>query len=124
MQYSPKLKTAMAEINEVLKKHDIAAFVILHTPGFIEYVNKLNPSYSCALLQDGQMRVRLKTSELPGGKTQAKQLADDTYNMVTLMTDIMTMHAAGYIEFQKMLKAHWGGEEGRGNHTSHKSQNN
>lgn len=73
---------------------------------------------------DGQFRVRLKTSELPGGKAQAKQLAEDTYNMVTLMTDTLTLHAAGYIDFQKMLKEHWGGERGNGSHTSHEQQNN
>lgn len=125
MQYSPKLKTAMEEIKAVLKKHDIAGFVLLHAPqGFTEYLNHINSSYSCAFLQDGQFRVRLKTAELPGGKAQVKQLAEDTYNMVTLMTDILTMHAAGYIDFQKMLKEHWGGEEGIGNHTSYEQQNN
>ena len=124
MQYSPKLKTAMEEVKAVLKKHDIAGFVLLHTPGFIEYINQINPSYSCAFIQDGQLRVRLKTAELPGGKEQAKKLAEDTYNMITLMNDIITMHAAGYIDFQKMLKKHWGGQDGNANHTSHDQQNN
>lgn len=124
MQYSPKLKKAMEEIKAVLKKHDIAGFAVLHTPGHVEYLNLINPSYSCALLQDGQFKVRLKTAELPGGKAQAKQLAEGTYNMVTLMTDIITMHAAGYIDFQKMLKEHWGGEEGDSSHTAHDTQNN
>lgn len=114
----------MDEIKQLLKKHDIAAFILLHDPkGFVEYLNHINPSYSCAFLENGQFRVKLKAAELPGGKVQAKQLAEDTYNMVTLMTDILTMHAAGYIAFQKMLKEHWGGEEGSSNHTSHNQQN-
>ena len=124
MQYSPKLKTAMEEIKAVLKKHDIGGFVLLHTPGFIEYINHISPSYSCAFMHEGDFRVRLKAAELPGGKVQAKQLAEDTYNMVTLMTDILAMHAACYIDFQKMLKDRWGGKEGPGNHTSHEQQNN
>lgn len=125
MTYSPKLKKAMEEIKAILKKHDIAGFILLHDrQGFTEYLNHINPSYSCAFLQDGQFRVRLKTEELPGGKTQAKLLAEDTYNMVTLMTDVLVIHASGYIDFQKMLKEHWGGEEGTGNHTSHEQQNN
>lgn len=32
MQYSPKLKVAMDEVKDVLKKYDIAGFVVLHTP--------------------------------------------------------------------------------------------
>ena len=124
MQYSPKLKMAMEEIKAVLKKHDIAGFVLIHTPGFVEYLNHINPSYSCAFVQGEQLRVKLKTAELPGGKVQAKQLAEDTYNMVTLMTDILTMHTPGYIDFQKMLKENWGGEDGRSSHTSHDQQNN
>jgi hypothetical protein len=125
MQYSPKLKTAMKEIKAVLKKHDIAAFVLLHDPkGFVEYLNHINPSYSCAFMEDGKFRVRLKEKELPGGKKQAKQLAEDTYNMITLMTDILVIHTSGYIDIQEMLEEKWGGTEGRGNHTSHTQQNN
>lgn len=30
MQYSPKLKVAMEEIKEILKKNDIAGFVVIH----------------------------------------------------------------------------------------------
>ena len=125
MQYDPKLKKAMEEIKEVLKKHDIAGYVVIHSQnGFIEYLNHLNPSYSCAFLQDVQLRVKLKTAELPGGQTQAKYLAEKTYNMISLMTDIIVMHASGYIDFQKMLKEKWGGEEGTGNHSAHEHQNN
>lgn len=115
----------MEEIKDVLNKHDIAGYVVLHSQkGFIEYLNHLSPSYSSAFLQDGQLRVKLKTAELPGGKAQAKELAEKTYNMITLMTDIIVMHAAGYIDFQKMLKERWGGEEGTGNHSAHEHQNN
>ena len=109
MDYSPKLKEAMAEINAIIDKYDIAAYVILHTPGFTEYVNRISPSYSCAFLQDGQLRVRLKTAELPGGEAEAKKLAEGTYNMFTLMTDVMVMHVGGYIDLQEMLQEKWDG---------------
>lgn len=124
MQYSPKLKMAMEEVKSVLKKHDIAGFVLLHTPGSVEYLNHINPSYSCAFMKDGQFRARLKMAELPGGKAQAQKLAEDTFNMATLMTDVLVLHVSSYIDFQKMLKEHWGGKEGRSNHTSHEQQNN
>lgn len=124
MQYSPKLKMAMQEISSILSKYDIAGFVVLHDPGFCEYLNHISPSYSCAFMEDGAFRARIKTAELPGGKEQAKKIADDTYNMVTLMTDILALHVPGYIKFQEMLTEKWGGSSGNGSHTSHTQQNN
>lgn len=50
MQYSPKLKKAMEDIKKILHENDIAGFVVLHTPGFSEYLNRVDPSYSCAKL--------------------------------------------------------------------------
>lgn len=46
MQYSPKLKKAMAEIKAIADKYDIAAIVCLHTPGHGEYLLKVDPLYS------------------------------------------------------------------------------
>lgn len=60
MQYSPKLKKAMEEIKRILKDHDIAASVVLHTPGHSEYYLRINPSYSCATLNKGELRVKAK----------------------------------------------------------------
>lgn len=122
MQYSPKLKAAMEQIKAILKENDIAGFVVLHTPGFSEYLNHFMTSYSCAFLQDGQFRVRLKTAEV--GKEKAKELAEGTWNMVNIMTDIIALHAKGYMDFEDMLKKHWGGESDSGLHTSHNQQNN
>ena|SRR5690349_3400041 len=124
MQYSPKLKKAMAEIEGILQDNDIAGFVLLHDPlGFAEYRNHLNPSYSCAFIENGAFRVKLKAADLPGGKVQAKQIAADTYNMVSLMTDILGYHAQGYSAFRNLLKEKWQGEEGDGLQTSHTQQN-
>jgi hypothetical protein len=46
LDYSPELKQAMVEIKAVLKKYDIAAHVLLHEPGFSEYLNAIEPSWS------------------------------------------------------------------------------
>lgn len=56
MQYSPKLKIAMDEIKQVLKKHDIAGFVVLHTPGFTEYLNRVDPSYSSTFMDENPVK--------------------------------------------------------------------
>lgn len=124
LQYAPKLKKVMEEIKTIINRQDIAAFILLHSPGYTEYYNKVNPSYSCALIEGDQLRVRIKQSELPGGKEQAQKLAEGTYNMITLMTDMLVQHAHGYLQLQESLKDKWGGEEGPGNQSSHSQQNN
>ena len=97
------------EIKPILKKHDIAAFVLLHEPGFTEYLNAVSPSYSCAVVEPGGIRVRLKGAEV--GKEKAKQLADGTYNMITHLAMVMAKHAMMYMDAEKALTKHWQGEK-------------
>lgn len=123
MQYSPKLKIAMDEIKTILKKHDIAGFILLHAPGFSEYLNHVSPSYSCAKLEPEQLRFRLKAAEV-GGPEKAKQIATDTYNMITHLADMTSKHAVMYIEAKKFLQIQWNAEDFPGSETDHNSQNN
>lgn len=123
MQYSPKLKIAMDEIKNILKKHDVAGFVIIHTPGFSEYLNHISPSYSCAKIEATQLRFKLKASEV-GGAEKARQIANDTFNMMTHLSDITAKSAMMFMDAQKMLKEKLGGEEFPGDHSSHEQQNN
>lgn len=123
MQYGPKLKKAMEQIIKIVKENDIAAFVLLHDErGFSEYLNAVSPSYSCASINDEQIRFRLKSAEV--GKEKAKIIAEGTYNMVTHFADMLGKHAILYIDAQKMLKEKLGGDEDGGNETSHTQQNN
>jgi hypothetical protein len=127
MQYSPKLKIAMDEIKQVLKKHDIAAFLVLHTPGFAEYLNHVNPSYSCAFMDEDPIRgsgikVKLVTAEV--GKENARQLANDTMNMITIFAEMIGKHAMLYIDTEKMLRKKWDVEDLPGEETGHTQQNN
>lgn len=43
MQYDPKLKKVMEQIKGILKDNDITGFVVLHSPGFSEYLNHVQP---------------------------------------------------------------------------------
>jgi hypothetical protein len=68
MKYSPKLRTAMEEIKAVIKKHDIAGVVVLHTPGYGEHFIKIDPSYSCAKIVTnlkGESGISVKSNEIP-----------------------------------------------------------
>lgn len=122
MQYSPKLKTAMEEIKSILNKHDIAGFFVIHTPGFSEYLNHVSPSYSCAKMEGGEFRVKLKTAEV--GREKAKKIAEGTLNMVTHFAEQVGKHAMFYIDAEEMLKKYWTSDETRGGETSHEQQNN
>ncbi len=102
MQYSPKLKVAMAEIKAILDKHDIAGIVHLHTPGHGEYLVKINPSYSCAWVQDG-VGYRLRTD--PTDSKEIKhQLVTDTANMIGILTEMMANTSVSFIDFYELLK--------------------
>lgn len=54
----PVLEKAAAEIDAILKKHDIAGVVQLFTPGFNKYTMNLQPSWSViAIDKTGLMRL-------------------------------------------------------------------
>lgn len=123
MQYSPKLKKAMDEIIDVLKKHDIAGFVILHTPGYSEYLNHCTTSYSCATVTPEGVRLRLKSAEV--GKEKARQIAADTCNMVIHFAKHLAANAMFYMDTEKILREKFDVQDlGGDDHTSHQQQNN
>lgn len=69
-----RLKIARTEIEAVLKKHDLAGVVVLHTPGMIEFFYDIQPSYSCAWVDESASRLRIKSKlEQYGGDAQAQQ---------------------------------------------------
>lgn len=122
MQYSPKLKKVMAEIEDVLKKHDIAAFILLHTPGFSEYLQKVSPSYSCAVADDSGVSLKVNAKEV--GEEKAKKLIEGTVNMVVHFAEILGKSGLFYHKMLDQLKQRFEIEETGDGHTSHSSQNN
>lgn len=122
MQYSPKLKKAMEQIKAIIKEHDIAAFVVLHTPDYSEYLNAVSPSYSCATLEQKELRFKLKTSEV--GKEKALEIAHGTASMITHFADMVGKHAILYIDALELLKTKWDIENLPGGETGHNQQNN
>ncbi len=122
MQYSPKLKKAMEQIKNILKENDIAGFVVLHTPGFSEYLNHFETSYSCAKLVDGDVMLKINSKEI--GIDKARIIARDSLNMMTHLAKATGEHAMLYINAEKILKDKFGGEDLPGEETSHIQQNN
>lgn len=116
MQYSPKLKMAMEEIKAITKKYDIAASVVLHTNGFSEYLNAVEPSYSCIKIENGGIRIR--------SKARSKEDLTATVNMVSLFAETMGNMAMTYFDMKEMLQKHMDIDEGPASHSGHETQNN
>lgn len=125
MQYHPKLKKAMEQIKEILREHDIAAYVVLHTPGYSEYLNHISPSYSCAKHEgDNGVRFKAKAEDYNGSKEVRNQKIKDTVNMVGHFADATSRDALNYIQLTEELQKITGAIDLPGSNTSHNQQNN
>lgn len=123
MQYSPKLKKAAEEIKAILKKHDIAASVVLHTPGFSEFILEITPSYSCATLNHDNIRFKAKKDDF-NDELKRHQAIQDTANMMNLLSDTTAKNAMMLINVSEQFDEIIGAEHGDSNFTSHTTQNN
>lgn len=82
MSPETKLKVAAEEIKEILRKHDIAASIVLHTPGHGEFLNHILTSYSCAYqYEDESIRFYSKAKDFDSPEAQFKS-QESTANML------------------------------------------
>lgn len=124
MQYSPKLKTAMEEIKAILAKHDIGAMVVLHTPGHSEFLNKLNPSYSCIIQTGDHIRFRSKLADYGGDKNAWQKKTTDSLNLLQCITETVGHVILPLIDFTEKLEQSLDAESGGSGFSSHTTQNN
>jgi hypothetical protein len=127
MQYSPKLKKAMEEIKAIVNKYDIGAIICLHTPGFREYMQKVDPSYSALKFKpDGSgYNVLGKASHYGGDKHKRDEMLANTKNMIENFVESSGIFFMTFDEISKDMEAVWGKWDSEaGNHTSHNQQNN
>lgn len=123
MQFDPKLKKAMEEIKGILAKHDVGAVIILHRPGFSEYLNKFNPTYGAVEINGDKITVKGKAEHYPSKQERDKHL-ENSINMLTHFQDItgQTFLNCDNILAQLKEKIEWDNTDG--NHSSHTEQNN
>lgn len=124
MQYSPKLKKAMEEIRQILVKHDIAAFVALHTPGNSEYLNHVNPSYSCAKHEGDTIRIKAKASDYNGDTDKRNKFISDTANMFHCLSEVVAQNALSLTQLSIKLDEITSATHFGNGHSSHTQQNN
>ncbi len=121
MQYSPKLKTAMTEIKEILQKHDISGMVVLHTEGgFSEYLLKIDPSYSVVKFEGQQaLRFRAKLHEdFHGNKQLMEHKLSNTANMLKHFSDIGGNLVLAVMDVSERFDKIIGANHTGGSHTS------
>lgn len=102
MNYSPKLRQAMEEIKAVLKKHDIAGVVVLHSPGYGEHYTKLSTSYSAielvqkpnknGELEDYGAKLDINDKTYPDPEKR-KQVIVDSINTIEILHHLCSIKA-------------------------------
>jgi len=128
MNYSPRLKKAMQEIEAILKREDIAGSIVLHRPGFAEHLLHISPSYSCATIHHGtkqdHIRLKARSADHNGDKEKVRQLVTDTSNMMMHLSTLVGVHAIELMNASELLDTYTGAEHGPSSHSSHTEQNN
>lgn len=121
----------MSEIKEILKKHDIGASIVLHSPGFGETYMKVDPSYSCAFLfedpggeQGVRVRTRLQEDYDDGDAAKRNKAQEDTVNMFAIMAEQVGKQALNYMEVMKLLESKFEITHTDGGFTSGNTQSN
>lgn len=98
-----KLKAARAEIEAILKKHDIAGHVALHAPGWAEVFWTLWPSYS--ILRGDFPAIRITSVAGDYGNDQARMASDraNTAQMVNSIGVALAQSGMQWLELDNVL---------------------
>lgn len=105
-----KLKTARAEIEAVLKRHDIAGFVSLHAPGWGEQFWNIWPSYSVLVGDMPAIRVKSKAADYGGDLQRQRADQQDTAGMIHHLAISMAGCGMQFLELAQALDAQFGAE--------------
>lgn len=114
----------MEEIKAIVKKHDIGAMVVLHTPGHSEYYMNISPSYSCAKQEGDTVRIKAKLKDFNGDKKAWEIKVTDTSNLLTHLGETGARTAMSILNVSKQLDQVIDAEHFGGGHSSHTEQNN
>lgn len=96
-----KLKVAAEEIKEILKKHDLAGTIGLHSPGYGEYFIHLGPSYSCAYIYtDDEVHFYSKRRDFATAE-EHEEKKKNTANMLHVLTDLSGINFLNLENFKK-----------------------
>ncbi len=135
--YSAKLKAAMEEVKAILKKHDIAAAVVLHTPeivegvegsdGAVEFLSFLTPKYSAVewLPLGNDIRVKGRLEYYGGDRKVRNKALRDTANMLHMLSKTMMRQGIMLADISEQVDKDLGSQYfGNDDFTPHESTQN
>jgi len=125
---SQKLKAAAEEIKAIIRKHDIAALVALHTPnldgihgtpGQSEYIIEITPSYSAVKWNDDGTGITIlgHRKHYEGDTKVRDQKLRDTINMLTMLSGSMGPMVIRVIDLCEQAEVVWDTEHTDSRHT-------
>ena len=103
LQGQQKLKQARAEIEAILKRHDIAGFVTLHTHGWGEVFWNIWPSYSCLIGDFPSIRVKSKVADYAGDTARQLQDQASTAQMIHILATEMSGSGLQFLQLANLL---------------------
>lgn len=96
------LKEAAGKIEGILKEYDLNGYALLYRPGHIEFVNRVDASFSCA-------RVGRK-NQVEFGKADSPEVLASTLNYLAAMSKILMEHGGSFYdlanELNQIIHAH------------------
>lgn len=110
---SKKLDQAEKEITAILKKHDIAGVCALHTPGAVNLISHLEPSYSVINQTANAIRARAKLADFGGDRDAWKVKVAGTANMLHGITDAIGPLIIALMDLSKILDEKIGAVHGK-----------
>jgi len=100
---STKIKVATEEIKEILRKHDLAGAIGIHTPGQAYMFLHFNTSYSCAYIYDEKhMRIYSKSSDY-ATEEEHFQKVKSTSNMFKMLLDASSLLVVALQKYSSTL---------------------
>lgn len=113
----------MARIKAILEEEDLGGFVVIHTPGYSEFVTKINPSYSCATIMPNGVGIRVNSTGIKDPE-EKKQKVTDTANLIIHLADVVGQNAMNLIKVAQTLEQKLDIDKSGPGFSSHSSQNN
>jgi hypothetical protein len=121
MNYSPKLKEVMARISAILAEEDIAAYVVLHEPGFSECLLAVEPTWSCLrMIGEEGIRLRSKLEDYGGDRERQHKEIEATTNLLRHLADLLPAHAQVFEALHSKVAELMVVEHTEGVHTPHR----
>jgi hypothetical protein len=106
-----KLKAARADIEKVLRRHDIAGIVFLHTaPGSSEAFMRLDPSYSKLVGVPPTVRLMSKLADYGGDERRQLEDLAATANMVHSLAVLCAQTAMPLLDLAQTIDTATGAE--------------